>query len=125
MGYLFLLSIVEAIYIVYMLNFYKSKTNYADPNVTFTNAFLAHPKTHSEVPVSMVCPAGNTMSWLFGFYLIAREFAPDEKLEDILAAKTFNFMVMFMGMAMSAMNLNVTLYLMPIFAIELLRMIFI
>lgn len=121
----FVLSVIEAIYVVYMLNFYKSKTNYADPNVTFTNVFLAHPKTHSDVPVSMVCPAGNTMSWLFGFYLIAREFAPNEKFEDILLAKFLNVAVMIMGMAMSVMNLNVTLYLSPIFVIEILRMIFI
>jgi len=121
MSFIIILSVLEATYVVYMLNFYKSKTNYADPNVTFSNAFLAHPKTHSDFPVSMVCPGGKLMSWVFGLYLVVREFAPNEKLEDILAVKFINIAVMFMGMAMSVMNLNVTLYLFPIFTIELLR----
>ena len=85
--------------------------------------FLAHPKTHSDVPISMVCPAGNMMSWFFGIYLVAREFAPNEKFEDILLAKIINGMLIFMGIAMSAMNLNVLLYLSPIFLIEMIRII--
>jgi len=123
MSFTIILSVLEAIYVIYMLNFYKSKTNYADPNVTFSNVFLAHPKTHSDVPISMVCPAGKMMGWVFGIYLVVREFAPNEKLEDIILAKFLNVAVLFMGIAMSVMNLNVTLYLIPIFFIELLRMI--
>jgi hypothetical protein len=119
-----IISIIEAIYVVYMLNFYKSKTNYADPNITFTNAFLAHPKTHSDIPISMVCPAGNTISLLFGTYLIAREFVPCESDLDIIGMKILNGMTIFMGMGMSAMNLNVLLYLSPIFFIEIIRLLF-
>lgn len=119
-----ILSIIEAIYVVYMLNFYKSKTNYADPNITFTNAFLAHPKTHSDIPISMVCPAGSIMSLLFGTYLIAREFVPCESNVDIIGMKILNCITIFMGMAMSVMNLNVLLYLSPIFIIELIRLLF-
>jgi hypothetical protein len=119
----FVLSVIEAIYIIYMLNFYKSKTNYADPNVTFSNSFLAHPKTHSDIPISMVCPAGNTMSWLFATYLIGREYAPQNKLEEIMILKVLNIGVMLFGLLMSLMNLNVILYLSPIFAIELIRLL--
>ncbi len=117
-----ILSIIEALYVIYMLNFYKSKTNYADPNVTFSNVFLAHPRVHSEVPVSMVCPAGNLMSLIFGTYLIVREFAEKTRPEEIIAFKVANTGIMVFGLAMASMNLNVLLYLSPIFLIELLRL---
>ena len=120
-------SLIEATYVVYMLNFYKSKTNYDDQNITFVNAyvnaFLTHPKTHSDVPISMVCPAGNTMSILFGTYLIAREFVPCNRIIDIVEMKLLNGITIFMGIAMSTMNLNVLLYLSPIFMIESIRLI--
>ncbi len=116
------LSLIEAIYIIYMLNFYKSKTNYADPNVTFSNVFLAHPRTHSDVPISMVCPAGNLMGWIFGTYLIAREFLEKTSPEEILAYKVANAGIMVFGLAMSSINYNVLLYLSPVFAIELVRL---
>lgn len=121
-GFNLIFSLIEAIYIVYMLNFYKSKTNYADPNITFSNVFLAHPRTHSDVPVSMVCPAGNLMSWIFGTYLIAREFLEKTCPEEIIAYKAVNAGIMVFGLAMSSINFNVLLYLSPVFAIELVRL---
>ncbi len=123
-GFNFILSFIEVIYILYMLNFYKSKTNYADPNVTFSNVFLAHPRTHSDIPVSMVCPAGNLMSWIFGTYLIVREFAEKTRPEEIVAYKLTNAGIMVFGLAMSSINYNVLLYLSPVFAIELVRLVF-
>jgi len=119
--YMLVLSIIEALYVVYMLNFYKSKTNYADPNISFSNIFLAHPRAHSDIPISMVCPAGHALGWLFGFYLIGREFLPQGKSENILVFGFLNMVILFFGMSLSFMNLNVLLYLSPIFAIELVR----
>jgi|LauGreDrversion4_2_1035121.scaffolds.fasta_scaffold09741_7 hypothetical protein len=119
-----IISIIEAIYIIYMLNLYKSKTNYADPNVTFSNVFLAHPRTHSDVPVSMVCPAGKLMSWIFGTFLIAREFLEKTRPEEILAYKLANAGIMMFVLAMSSINFNVLLYLSPVFVIELVRLVF-
>ena len=107
-----------------MLNLYKSKTNYADPNVTFSNVFLAHPRTHSDVPVSMVCPAGKLMSWIFGTFLIAREFLEKTRPEEILAYKLANAGIMMFVLAMSSINFNVLLYLSPVFVIELVRLVF-
>lgn len=118
-----ILSIIEAIYLVYMLNFYKSKTNYSDPNVKFTNAFLSHPITHSDIPISMVCPAGKLLSLLFGTFLIAREFILCKSDKDIIEMKMLNYIVIYFGISMSAVNLNVLLYLSPIFAIEIIRIL--
>ncbi len=119
-----ILSIIEATYVIYMLNFYKSKTNYADPSITFTNAFLAHPRTHSDTPISMVCPAGNMLSLVFASYLIGREYFPCTSQEEIMALKFINITVMIFGLAMSSMNLNVVFYLSPVFALEIIRLCF-
>ena len=119
-----------------MLNYYKSKTNYSDPRVTFTNAFLAHPQTHSEVPISMICPAGNTMGYFFGAFIVIKELAlyinnlsmsnnntlSTEKLMFKYELKAITFPILFMGIAMSMMNLNALLYLTPVFIIETIKL---
>ena len=116
---LILLSIIEAIYQIYMLNFYKSKTNYADPDVEFSNVFLKHPVLHSDVPISMICPAGNLLSIIFAIYLIGREFLPHNELNIL---QNINFVVIIMSVLMSLINLNAFLYLIPIFIIEIIRL---
>lgn len=144
------LSTIEAIYVVYMLRFYKTKINWnyflinhqvpisqvqppsisgglfslirmTDPDLIISN--WTHPETNSPVPISMVCPAGRSLSMPFGFFLIAREFFPNKKLEDVLLKKLINFVVLTMSASMSTMNLNVLLYLIPVFAIELVKLI--
>jgi hypothetical protein len=125
-----ILSSIEAIYIIYMLNYYKSKTNYADPDITFSNAFLAHPVTHSDVPISMVCPAGNFLSYIFAAYLIGREFILNNvdksnfEINIVLLYKLFNLCILVISMNISIINTNVFLYLMPIFIIEFVRLFF-
>lgn len=104
-----------------MLNFYKSKINYCDPTVNF-KGWLEHPETHSEEPISMVCPAGNILSLVFGGYLLLREFFVYEYYLYIIGMKLLNLIVLIMSIFLSLMNFNVTIYLTPIFLIEFIRL---
>lgn len=133
MNFLLILSILEACYVIYMMNYYKSKTNYSDPRIKFTNLFLAHPETNSEVPICMICPAGNLLGWLFGFFIFLKDYAfylacnlkTNEQIIYKQAVKEITIPLIFMSIMMSALNFNALLYLSPIFVIETIKTLFI
>ena len=108
-----LLSILEAIYIIYMFNYFKTTCNIAHPLTYFENPILYHPIENTNNPQNMICPLGNYGSFLIGIYLIARNFINiDTKINNYILLCIF---------LMTLMNFNATLYFIPILIIESLN----
>ena len=64
-----------------------------------------------EEPINMVCPFGHFISWFIGLFLIIRNYHPKiNKYNNIV------LILLFVG---SWMNINVLVYLIPIFIIEI------
>ena len=57
----------------------------------------------------MICKFGKVSSWIFALYLLLRH----KKFN-----KFINIRIIFFGLLLSLMNLNATIYLLPIFLIE-------
>lgn len=110
-----LISILEAIYIIYMFNYFKTKipldTGFILHKLGIKNKFFEHNTIELNEPVNMVCPFGHFISWYIGLFLILRNYIPClKKLNDLF------IILLFIG---SLMNFNVLIYLIPIFIIEL------
>ena len=105
---MFSLSLAEATYVVYMLNYYKTTKNFSQ--CTVGPDFFKHAVGDSQVPMSFVCGFGNTISWAFAAYLLGRHaFRPNKQVNRIVLAG---------GVATSLLNANVFIYLLPVFIIE-------
>ena len=118
-----LISIIESIYIIYMLNYFK--TNIALDhgfilnilkNIGIESDFIKHyhsPNTYKieGAPINMVCPLGNLVAWLMAGFFILRNYIP--------FLKKMNKPVIILLFIGSWMNINVLVYLLPIFICEM------
>jgi len=114
-----LISIIESIYVIYMLNYFK--TNIALDhgfilnilkNIGIESDFIKHNTYKIEgAPINMVCPLGNLVSWLLAIFFILRNYIP--------ALKKWNKPIIILLFIGSWMNINVLVYLLPIFICEI------
>jgi hypothetical protein len=109
-------SLFEAIYVVYMLNFFKTRYNLAHPGTYFENKLLYHPVGKSTEPVSNICQLGNWGSYAIAFYILLRVLVGRKNP----VFKILNKLVVFMVFILSLLNFNAVVYLLPYFAIEYL-----
>lgn len=127
-----LIYLFWSVYLVYMLNWFKTTWNFAPLSSKFESEFLAHPVEILHVPINPVCKFGNTLSWFGAVGLIARGLSLDMLASlDMGTSSSFDpyinivmFSLMYyyfaaLGFMASLMNLNVTVYLLPILAFEL------
>ena len=113
-----ILYILEAIYIVYMLRFFKTRYSLAHPFTYFENKFLFHPIGKSDKPVSNICPFGHMASWYLALFILIRMVilrCGNVKLNHII---TLSKIVLFLTILFSFMNFNAVAYLLPIFILE-------
>ena len=105
------ISIIEAAYVVYMLNYFETTYTFETRQCFLADLIpgLTHPIQPSTTPTSKVCPKGNKVSWIFAAYLLLR---------NLDFRKTLNYAVLAGGVAMSLLNLNVFVYLIPVFITE-------
>ena len=121
MNYL-IISIIEALYIIYMFNYYK--TTIALDYGFILNIlkmigiqcdFITHHINNRiykiEEPINMICPFGHFISWFLGLFLILRNFIP--RLKKI---NKYIIILLFIG---SWMNINALIYMIPIFICEI------
>ena len=104
-----LVSAIEAAYVVYMLNYFKTTKNFESGHCCLEDDWC-HPTGDSDVPTSKVCPNGQKIAWPFAGYLLLR---------NAYFNRTFNYLVLAGGGVMSLKNKNVFVYLIPVFAAEL------
>lgn len=112
------ISILEGLYIIYMLNFFKTKYSLAHPMTYFNNKYLWHPIGTQSKPISNVCKFGNNASWFLAAYFIVRGYLFQNKVVKKKKLIFFNKLVLACVFLFSLMNFNVVIYLLPIFIIE-------
>jgi hypothetical protein len=105
------ISLAEAVYVIYMMNYFETTTNFAHPLTQFDWEYIRHPVQQLSEPQNLVCPFGHTMSWILAAYLLLREMAR--------LPSWFNTIVLCVAAIMSLMNFNVTVYFLPLFLVEI------
>ena len=112
-----LFSIIHSIYIIYVLNYFKTTYNIAHPLTYYNNDLLFHPIGKSNIPTSKVCKLGNILSWFLAGFIIVRGVL----LYNNIYAKSLrkiSLILLILAVILSMLNLNVVIYLIPHFAIE-------
>ena len=109
----FITSTVEAAYVVYMLNYFKTTITFSKYKFPcFEQDLFKHPTGEADVPLSMICGFGNNIAWIFAAYLLGRNAFKENR--------TVNTIVLLTGFFMSLLNANVFVYISPVFLFELL-----
>ena len=114
---LVLLGIAQSLYIVYMLNYFKTCYSVAHPLTYFENSYLYHPIGKADKPISNVCEFGHQVSWLLAGFIIIRNILISRKLGRNVLRK-FSTLVLIITVIMSMLNFNVVLYLLPHYILE-------
>ena len=110
---LLLVSIIEALYVIYMLNFFKTKYSLAHPLSNFNNEYLKHPIGKSDIPISNICEFGHQSSWLLAAFIILRPFFMNKY------TKNLNILGLIIVFSFSLLNMNAVVYLLPVFILEI------
>tara|TARA_B100001057_G_C22492191_1_gene810677 strand:- start:155 stop:529 length:375 start_codon:yes stop_codon:yes gene_type:complete len=112
-----LLSILEALYVIYMLNYFKTRYSLAHPLSNYDNNYLKHPVGMSEKPISNICEFGHQVSWLLGLYIIIRGILLP-RYKKVM--RLLSIIVLIITATVSLLNLNATVYLIPYFIFEII-----
>lgn len=115
------ISLVEAIYVVYMMNYFKTRYSLAHPFTYFENKFLYHPIGEADKPICNICPMGNKGSVLIAIFLILRWiiFSNTSNKGYLKGLKMFNMLVLSITFLLSLLNFNAVVYLLPYFILEI------
>ena len=113
-------TILEMIYIMYVLNYFKTKYSIAHPLTYFESDFLHHPIISEEVsnPMSMICPFGHRASWYLVGYILARYILISCNLVNKKSMQKINRYIFTLVLSVSLTNFNAVLYLLPVFLYE-------
>jgi hypothetical protein len=114
-----LLSLVEGIYVVYMLNFFKTRYSLAHPFTYFENKFLYHPIGKSDTPICNICPLGNYGSILLAMFLILRWILYTKVSNAKHNLRLFSIFILSLVVLLSLLNFNAVVYLIPYFIAEI------
>ena len=116
-----LLSLVEAIYVVYMMNYFKTRYSLAHPLTYFENKFLYHPIGKSDKPICNICPLGNKGSVLIAIFVILRWiiFTNSSNKSQLKILKLFSIFGVSIAFLLSLLNFNAVVYLLPYFITEI------
>ena len=112
------MSLIEIIYVIFFLNYFKTKYSIAHPLSYFDNKYLYHPIGKSDIPVSNVCKFGQDASWLIVSFILIRTIVVSNKLLGINLIRNFSSFTLITIIIFSLLNFNVLLYLVPFFITE-------
>ena len=115
----FTISIVEAVYVIYMLNYFKTKYSLAHPLSNMSSDYFNHPIGVHKKPISNICKFGHDGSFILAIYLVLRGYLYENKSVNKKKLLMFNKMVILAVFLFSLMNFNAVVYLLPIFIIEI------
>ena len=122
----YVISIIEAVYIVYMWNFFK--TTYSFHNIWETNLmsipsipqFFKHQIKNTEYS-NKICPLGNLSAYLLAIWIIITKIITPRHLSNKSQQnlKTATKMIFIITAILAfIMNLNAFIYLIPVFVYE-------
>ena len=118
---LLILTIIEIIYVYFMLNFFKTTYSIHHPlEFILINKFpdfLKHPISKYDYS-NKICPFGHFASNILVIYLIIRYFVYNNyKIKYIL--KKINIVILIITAILSLLNMNAFIYLFPYFIVEI------
>ena len=113
-----IISLVEAIYVIYMLNFFKTRYSFAHPLTYFDNRIFRHPIGKSSEKQSQICSFGHVGGYIIAFFIIARLITVQYNILSINTILLFNKLAVMTVFILSLLNFNAVLYLIPFFIIE-------
>ena len=113
-----IISLVSAVYVVYILRYFKTKYSLAHPLIKFKTEFLRHPIGTSPEPISNICPFGHLGALIIASAIIVRLFLVTNKIVPINLIKMYSRMAVFLVFIFSLMNMNAVVYLIPFFVSE-------
>ena len=108
-----IISIIEALYIIYMFRYFKTTYSFnLLPYQVFNNSeYLKHQKINSEFAMSHICQLGNDICFLIGLYLIIRNF--NKQIME------YNKCIIYFIFFCCFSNLNALVYFLPILFLEI------
>lgn len=143
------ISISEAIYVVYIMNFFKTKYSLAHPFTYFENKYLYHPIGVANKPICNICKIGRQGAYLIALYVLIRwaivvsinqsnknksnnknksksklnsNTSTDIQIHQLMTRKyikMFSIFVLILVFLMSLLNFNAVVYLFPFFITEI------
>lgn len=113
------ISILEALYIFYMYNVFKTSISVHHPlefmiNNLPLNNFFKHP-VYSGNYENKICMLGKIVSWLLIIWILTRKYMKPY-VKNIPFINKLIFILLFVGTLL--MNLNAFLYMAPVFLYE-------
>ena len=116
-----LLSILESIYVVYMLRYFKTTQSLIfnnNINITKLNLFsyLKHNEYNTNTPQHHICQFGRDGSILIAIYLLLRSFYLYRNMKWNWQT---NKIIIFIIFLISLINMNAVIYLIPFYITEL------
>lgn len=112
-----LISIIECIYIIYMLCFFKTRYSVAHPMSKFNNKIFSHPIGIKNEPKNMICEFGHFMAYFVSFFIIIREIFLNNINFRNFYLKYHNIII-YISIILCLINFNALLYLLPILIFE-------
>jgi hypothetical protein len=113
MNKLLVIGIIQASYIIYMLNYFKTKYSLAHPLLNFNSNYLKHPIGKSDKPISNICNFGHQSSWLIALFVLLRPFLLCKNIKNI------SILLLIIVITFSFLNFNAVIYLLPYFFVEI------
>ena len=114
-------DIIEAIYVIYMYNYFKTSISIHHPleyilSKQSISNFIKHPIDTGEYE-SKICPLGNSVSWLIAGWILVRKSLMKYNTTKVLLLNKIIFWTIFVFSLI--MNLNAFVYMIPVFLYEL------
>jgi hypothetical protein len=115
-------SIIEALYLIYMFNFFKTTIEFHHPFEMFqTNGFakyFKHPINSGRLE-NKICCFGNYISYVFAAYIILRYILYKTNYIEQSKLCMVNKIIIYIALGLSLlMNLNAFIYLIPLLLLE-------
>lgn len=115
-----LISVVEAVYVIYIMNFFKTKYSLAHPLTYFENKLLYHPIGTASKPICNICPLGNIGAYFIAAFIILRTVLLYTNPKQKNSIKMASIFVLLVVAVLSLLNFNAVAYLIPYYVFEIL-----
>jgi|TARA_B110000285_G_C14934739_1_gene519022 hypothetical protein len=115
-----IIAITEVVYVIYIMNFFKTKYSLAHPFTYFENKMLYHPIGSSSKPICNICKLGNVGAYFIAAYILFRFVIMLEYPIMQEYIKMMSIFVLLVVFILSFLNLNAVVYLIPYFVFEVL-----
>ena len=115
-----LFPVIEAVYVIYIMNFFKTKYSLAHPLTFFENKLLYHPIGTASKPICNICPLGNIGAFFIAAFILLRTFLLIKMPKQKESIKMASIFVLLVVAILSLLNFNAVAYLIPYYVFEIL-----